>query len=131
MKMVVHLYIGLAIQGHWACYSGAEEAVNFLLNLNVNINEQDKEKLTPLHLATNEGREKIVLKLLQKNADRNLANNKGELPIDLARKKNHKKIAEILGEEDFNPLWILIHYVLFKCRSIIYNQKIFIKNLLY
>jgi palmitoyltransferase len=89
---------------HWACYSGAEEAVNFLLNLNVNINEQDKEKLTPLHLATNEGREKIVLKLLQKNADRNLANNKGELPIDLARKKNHKKIAEILGEEDFNPL---------------------------
>ena len=89
---------------HWACYSGAEEAVNFLLNLNVNINDQDKEKLTPLHLATNEGRENIVLKLLQKNADRNLANNKGELPIDLARKKNHKKIEQILGEEDFNPL---------------------------
>ncbi len=89
---------------HWACYAGAEEAVNFLLNLNVDINEQDKEKLTPLHLATNEGRENIVLKLLQKNADKNIPNNKGELPIDLARKKNHKRIEQILGEEDFNPL---------------------------
>ena len=89
---------------HWACYAGAEEAVNFLLNLNVNINEQDKEKLTPLHLATNEGREKIVLKLLQKNADKNIPNNKGELPIDIARKKNHRRIEQILGEEDFNPL---------------------------
>ena len=89
---------------HWACYSGAEEAVNFLLNLNVNINEQDKEKFTPLHLATSEGRENIVLKLLQKNADRNLENIKGELAVDIARKKNHRKIAEILGEEDFNPL---------------------------
>ena len=89
---------------HWACYAGAEEAVNFLLNLNVNINEQDKEKLTPLHLATNEGREKIVLKLLQKNADKNIPNNKGELPIDIARKKNHKRIEQILGEDDFNPL---------------------------
>ena len=89
---------------HWACYAGAEEAVNFLLNLNVNINEQDKEKLTPLHLATNEGREKIVLKLLQKNADKNIPNNKGELPIDIARKKNYRRIEQILGEEGFNPL---------------------------
>ena len=55
---------------HWACYFGAEEAVDFLLNLKVDINEQDKEKLTPLHLATNEGRENIVLKLLQKNAEK-------------------------------------------------------------
>ena len=89
---------------HWACYSGAEEAVDFLLNLNVNIDQQDKEKWTPLHLAANEGREKIVLKLLQKNANRNLENNKGELPIDLAKKKNYRKIAKLLGEEDFNPL---------------------------
>ena len=92
---------------HWACYSGSEEAVNFLLNLNANINEQDKEKFTPLHLAANEGRENIVLKLLQKNADKYLTNNKGELPLDLARKKNHKRIEKILGEDDYNPLFSL------------------------
>ena len=90
---------------HWACYSGAEEAVDFLINLNVNIDEQDKQKWTPLHLAASEGREKIVLKLLQKNANRNLENNKGELPIDLSKKKNYRKITKILGEEDYNPLF--------------------------
>ena len=72
---------------HWACYAGAEEAVNFLLNLGANIDAQDKEKLTPLHLAVIGGREKIVLKLLQKNANKNLLNVRKELPIDLAKKK--------------------------------------------
>ena len=89
---------------HWACYSGAEESVNFLLNLDVNIDAQDKEKLTPLHLAVLGGREKIVLKLLQKNANKTLTNVRGELPIDLARKKNQKRIAAILDDDDFNPL---------------------------
>ena len=89
---------------HWACYAGAEESVNFLLNLDANIDAQDKEKLTPLHLAVLGGREKIVLKLLQKNANKNLKNIRGELPIDLARKKNQKRIAMILDDDDFNPL---------------------------
>ena len=90
---------------HWACYAGAEEAVNFLLNLEANINAQDKEKLTPLHLAVLGGREKIVLKLLQKNANKNLPNIRKELPIDLARKKNQKRIAIILDDDDnYNPL---------------------------
>ena len=89
---------------HWACYAGAEESVNFLLNLDANIDAQDKEKLTPLHLAVLGGREKIVLKLLQKNANKNLKNIRGELPIDLARKKNQKRIAMILEDDDFNPL---------------------------
>ena len=92
---------------HWACYSGAEESVNFLLNLDANIDAQDKEKLTPLHLAVLGGREKIVLKLLQKNANKNLANIKGELPIDLARKKNKKRIEMILDDDNFNPLCTL------------------------
>ena len=77
---------------HWACYSGAEESVNFLLNLDVNIDAQDKEKLTPLHLA------------LQKNANKYLTNIRGELPIDLARKKNQKRIESILADDNFNPL---------------------------
>ena len=89
---------------HWACYSGAEESVNFLLNLDVNIDAQDKEKLTPLHLAVLGGRETIVLKLLQKNANKTLINIRGELPIDLARKKNQKRIESILADDNYNPL---------------------------
>ena len=90
---------------HWACYFGSEEAVNFLLYLDANINQQDKEKITPLHLAVNEGKENIVIKLLQKNADRYLPNIKGELPIDLARKKNYIRIEQILAEDNINPLF--------------------------
>ena len=90
---------------HWACYAGAEEAVNFLINLGANIDAQDKEKLTPLHLAVLGGRDKIVLRLLQKNANKNLMNVRKELPIDLARKKNHKKIVIILEDDDnYNSL---------------------------
>ena len=90
---------------HWACYAGAEEAVNFLLNLGANINAQDKEKLTPLHLAVLGGKDKIVLRLLQKNADKTLMNVRKELPIDLARKKNNKKIIMILEDDDnYSPL---------------------------
>lgn len=90
---------------HWACYAGAEEAVNFLLNMGANINAQDKEKLTPLHLAVLGGKDKIVVKLLQKNADKTIMNIRGELPIDLARKKNKKNIEIILDDDnDVNPL---------------------------
>ena len=72
---------------HWACYSGAEESVNYLIGLNADIDAQDKEKLTPLHLATLYNREKIVIKLLQNGADKNLKNSRGEKPIDIAIKK--------------------------------------------
>ena len=90
---------------HWACYSGAEESVNFLLNLNADINAQDKEKLTPLHLAVSEKKENIVLKLLQKNANKNFTSSRGELPIDIARRKKYNRIVMILeDDDDYNPL---------------------------
>lgn len=40
---------------HWACYNGAEETIVFLLSWNVSLNNQDKEGLTPLHLAVLSG----------------------------------------------------------------------------
>ena len=90
---------------HRACYCGGEEAVNFLIYLGADINAQDKEKLTPLHLAVLGENENIVLKLLQKNANKSISNAKGELPIDLARKKNCTSIVNILDDDDeINPL---------------------------
>ena len=92
---------------HWACYSGAEESVNFLIGLNADIDAQDKEKLTPLHLATLNNREKIVIKLLQNGADKNLKNSRGELAIDIARKKNFHSLVFILEDKEYNPLCTL------------------------
>ena len=89
---------------HWACYSGAEDSVNYLIGLNADIDAQDKEKLTPLHLATLYNREKIVIKLLQNGADKNLKNSRGEKPIDIAIKKNLISIVNILKDKDYNPL---------------------------
>ena len=92
---------------HWACYSGAEEAVLFLLSLNANINAKDKEGLTPLHLSVIAKKEKIVLRLLQKGADKTISNNNGEIPYDLAKKKNYYEIMYLLMDKDYNPLCTL------------------------
>jgi ankyrin repeat protein len=40
---------------HWACYTGSETSVLFLLSWNININAVDREGLTPLHLAVMSG----------------------------------------------------------------------------
>ena len=40
---------------HWACYTGSELSVLFLLSWNMNVNAQDREGLTPLHLAVMSG----------------------------------------------------------------------------
>jgi len=40
---------------HWACYNGSEETIIYLLSWKVALNHQDKEGLTPLHLAVLSG----------------------------------------------------------------------------
>ena len=89
---------------HWACFSGAKDSIKFLIGLDADIDAQDKDKLTPLHLATLYKREKIVIQLLQNGADTSLKNKKGEMPINFARKKNLTSIVNILEDKDYNPL---------------------------
>jgi ankyrin repeat protein len=40
---------------HWACYTGSENALNFILAMDSQINAQDKDGYTPLHLAVISG----------------------------------------------------------------------------
>lgn len=40
---------------HWACYTGSHETVNFILSREPEINIQDKDGYTPLHLAVISG----------------------------------------------------------------------------
>jgi len=115
---------------HWACYSGAEKSVKFLIGLGIDVNAQDKENLTPLHLATLYNREKIVINLLKNGADKNLPNSRGHLPIDIARKKNFNNLINILQDKDYNPLCTLespIYYI--KPRNI-YKSLIFVMIIL-
>ena len=92
---------------HWACYSGAFEAVDYLLSLKADINAQDKERITPLFLAVDNKRENIVRILLMNGADKNLPNKKNELPINIARKKNYVRIKNLLKDKEYNPLCTL------------------------
>ena len=92
---------------HWACYSGAFEAVDYLLSLKADINAQDKERITPLFLAVDNKRENIVRILLMNGADKNLPNKKNELPISIARKKNYVRIKNLLKDKEYNPLCTL------------------------
>lgn len=45
---------------HWACFTGSENAFNFIINYNsrqyVDVNCQDKQGLTPMHLAVMSGK---------------------------------------------------------------------------
>ena len=92
---------------HWACYSGAFEAVDYLLSFKADINAQDKERITPLFLAVDNKRENIVRILLMNGADKNLPNKKNELPINIARKKNYIRIKNLLKDKEYNPLCTL------------------------
>lgn len=92
---------------HWACYSGSEEAVLFLLSVKANINAKDKEGLTPLHLCALSKRNKIILTLLQQGADKYILNNKQQTAYDIAKKNLDKKSIALLEDKDYNPLCTL------------------------
>ena len=111
---------------HWACYSGAEEAVLFLFSLGAQIDAKDKEGLTPLHLAVLSKKERIVLRLLQKGADKNIENSKNEKPISIAQKKKYFNIVSLLEDEDYNPLCTLETPKMYIKPNDIYKKVIFL-----
>ena len=90
---------------HWACFSGAIHSVDFLLALNAEVNAMDKKEITPLQLACFFKREKIVIKLLQNGAIKEMENLRGENALYISKKKRDKYIYDILKKnENFNLL---------------------------
>jgi ankyrin repeat protein len=85
---------------HWACYTGSQSFVNILLSYrNLNVNLQEKQGLTPLHLAVMSEKTKIIKKLIYYGALLSIVDNKNRKPIDLAINKNKIKIAEMIKNE--------------------------------
>ena len=79
---------------HLATISGMDNSVIFLLSLGVNPNIQDKKGYTALHYAVKYNHIRIIKKLLQRGADKNILDLKyNKSPIMMARKK--PKIMEL------------------------------------
>lgn len=82
----------------WACYTGAENSFIYLLSFQMDLNSQNTEGLTALHLATLSESSKIVKKLVQRGADVNMKDIKGRTPYDLALEKNKFVIVDMFKE---------------------------------
>ena len=90
---------------HWAAYSNAEDVLLYLINLDIFENEEerknfidkkDKQGYTALHLSITSKSVRIVMKLLQNGASTDIRDNKGNTPLELARNKKQREIAEII-----------------------------------
>ena len=83
---------------HWACYTCAENSINYLLSFMDDVNVQDNKGQTPLHIAIFTERIKIIKKLLHKGSDLTLKDSHGKNAIDLAKELtgSSSKITSIL-----------------------------------
>ena len=62
------------------------------------VNARDHRKRTPLHVAAEEGEEKLITFLLEKKADSNIADLDGNTPLDLAAKEKHESAFLLLEQ---------------------------------
>ncbi|KAK7479592.1 hypothetical protein BaRGS_00029141, partial [Batillaria attramentaria] len=84
---------------HWACENDKDVAVRLLLCLGANV-KADVHGLTPLHVASKRGNEKIVQILLHHGADVNAKDPDGQKPSSIAKSYDHKKLIPLLKKEE-------------------------------
>ena len=78
---------------HWAAYLGSYYTTALLCALKVDMNVQDSNGETPLHLAVISGK-----LLLLKGANKGLKDHKARSPMDIAVSKNSTDFKEMLKE---------------------------------
>ncbi|CAC5407476.1 unnamed protein product [Mytilus coruscus] len=80
-----------------ACMKGHSSVVELLLSTNrADVNQSDVRKWTPLHIASKEGHRDVVKVLLKYGAEKNLPNDTGRSPLDLACSSFRTAIVQLL-----------------------------------
>ena len=82
---------------HEAVESGKIEQVASLLECsNINVNEQDTDGMTPLHIAARDGYIEIARLLIKHQANSNLADDCGDTPLAVAAINGHEAVVLLL-----------------------------------
>ena len=84
------------------CTDRYTKIVKFLLFMGADVNLQNYDGDTPLHLAARYEMEYIVKLLLHYNADVNIRNKKYEMAVDLTRKHRYPHIQVLLQDNKFH-----------------------------
>jgi ankyrin repeat protein len=71
--------------------------VNLLLEHEANINARNERQLTPLYLASQNGRFEVVQFLLQHGANPDLPSGGGKTPFRTALANGHRDVAQLLS----------------------------------
>lgn len=69
-----------------------------VLHVGANTDVMNQIEQTPLHLAAREGNGELVRFLLDKLANPNLTDQDGNIPLDLAAKREHEAVIDLLLE---------------------------------
>jgi pectate lyase len=83
---------------HGAASLGVSDKVKAFIKNGVDVNEEDAQGMTPLHLAVQGGHREIVEFLLSQGADVNAKNNEGKTPLELALSERQHDIESLLVE---------------------------------
>eukprot|EP00927_Polykrikos_kofoidii_P067604 TRINITY_DN63047_c0_g1_i1.p1 TRINITY_DN63047_c0_g1~~TRINITY_DN63047_c0_g1_i1.p1 ORF type:complete len:256 (+),score=43.32 TRINITY_DN63047_c0_g1_i1:113-769(+) len=84
---------------HEASYSGNTQVCELLLARGASANETDCWNGSALHHAAGEGKQDVVELLIRHKADVNAMNKTQRMPLDLAQRNGHKKVADVLVAE--------------------------------
>ncbi|XP_039251579.2 uncharacterized protein LOC120329036 [Styela clava] len=79
--------------------SRALKCMNYLIENNADVNCQNDDCVTPSHQAASEGLVECMKLLIEREAELNVADVRGHLPLDLARLWSHKNCARIIRTE--------------------------------
>ena len=94
---------------HWAVYSGAEDFLLYLLNIDIfdseeekinYINQLDDQGYSALLLSVSSKSVRILMKLLQNGADTSVVNKKGQTALQVAIKKKQTEMIQILRNSE-------------------------------
>jgi len=73
-------------------------AIRFLLDHGAEVDAQDNDHSTPLHVASYDGSVKAARLLLEYGASPRLQNNEGQTPFQVACTRGHEEFAQLLSE---------------------------------